>query len=497
MFSHQFHHVHTGEREAQLMRIPSDGRRAITARERASILQQRGVRSASLDSLALPPIRRQGRTEAGMRLSLSNAVERSPAIAQELVSQKVVRTSSQHGTHQHGTHQHGTHQHGTHQHGTHQLGDDHYRFISHSRGVSADSTSSFGSNSSNDCDKYSDVYFQRLAAYPPVLHPLPGERLRLAEAARGILFALAQIYRAVKQVVGCSADEKFCGMFTRLLQSANSAVTQLIQSLDRFDSSAQVQVPDKTICSEILRCCESNVAVFRKLVHVVQAQIRTISIVADARLVRNMVLMLHGALAEIRVAWDSLLPLTQGSGEFSSEIAESGGHNLAKDLAQRLQQPHQSVLAAALGQGQHQQQGPHLAANHTYPYQLSPTIPSTSSWLPAQIPQRSQNMSRTSNHSAQSTSNPHEDEEDVQLLLTVEHAIEVARRVIQCLTETCMTRAENLLTNPQQKGSHRTRSVSASPPRSTGSGGGSSDGKTAQQDPQGDVPSINPFTACG
>ncbi|KAF9357876.1 RAM signaling network component [Mortierella sp. AD094] len=454
------------DREPQVNRAPNEDARAITGQENNTILQQRSNRSASLDSLAIPSSHRQSKGEAGLRLSIPNAVERPgqhPSnLSPDPMSHKIGRASGHHG-------------------------EDQYRFISHSRGVSGDSTSSFGSNVSNDCDRYSEIYFQRLAAYPPLQHPLPGERIRLIEAARGILFALSQIYRAVKQVVNCSSDEKFSLMFTRLLQSANSAMTQLIQSLDRFDNSAQLQVPDQPICTEIMRCCESNVVAFRKLVHMVQAQIRNISMVADARLVRNLVLMLHGALSEIRVAWESLLPLLQGTGEVSVEVVESG-HHLIKE--QQLHQ--QAIMINNAGQAQHHLQNQHhisnnVSGNHQpHPFQLSPTMPS-SSWFPAQIPHRSQNMSRASNHSSQSTSNlHHEEEEDAQLLLTVEHAIEAARRLIQCLTETCMTRIESLNSSPQHRPLHRTRSVSASPPRSGGSSSGSSstnaNGKGSSQD---------------
>ncbi|KAF9091416.1 RAM signaling network component [Mortierella sp. AD031] len=473
--------AHKKENEAQPTRIRGDDQ--LTLRQESTLVKQRAIRSASADSLVLPPTHRQSRSEPGLRLSIPVAVERSGphsgTLSPEPTAHKLIRTNSQHGNHT-----------------TH--GDDHYRFISHSRGISGDSTSSFGSTASNDCDKYSDAYFQRLATHPPPPHPLPGERVRLVEAARGILFALSQIYRAVKQVVGCSTDEKFSLLFTRLLQSANSAMTQLIQALDRFDSSAQVQVPDQSICSEIMRCCESNVVEFRKLVHIVQTQIRSISMVADARLVRNLVLLLHGALSEIRMAWDSFLPLLQGSGELSVEVVESN-HPMLKDQhahSHQQQQIHQTIMYSSMSHQQQQQHQHHLQLQHNpqlqhqissgnlsmshqpHPFQLSPTMPTPSSWLPVQIPQRSQNMSRTSNHSAQSTNVHYDEEEDTQLLLTVEHAIEAARRLIQSLTETCMTRVENLMASPQHRVSSRARSVSASPPRSTGSGssGGSSHG---------------------
>ncbi|KAG0200468.1 RAM signaling network component [Mortierella sp. GBA30] len=417
--------------------------------------QPRASRSAS-ESMTAATIHRQSRSEFGLRLSTSNGdrLGQHPAASSpEPVSHKLIRSSSH--------------------------GEDHYRFISHSRGVSGDSNSSFGSNASNDCDKYSEAYFQRLAAYPTPSHPLPSERLQLVEAARGILFALSQIYRAVKQVVGCSTDEKFSLLFVRLLQSANSAMTQLIQSLDKFDSSAQVQVPDQALCAEIVRCCESNVAAFRKLVHMVQMQIRNISLVADARLVRNLVLMLHGALSEIRVAWDSLLPLLPGSGDSILELEPS--QHVQKD-----QQQQQQVGNTA--------QPPQKQYHQSHPFQLSPTLPASATWQPAQIPLRSQNMSRTSNHSSQSASlNQHEEEEDMQFLLTVERAIEAARRLIQSLTETCMTRVEvpSMAGSPQQKPLQRARSVSASPPRSSGSSATSgaqtndfTSGKGSSVDPQ-------------
>ncbi|KAG0338363.1 RAM signaling network component [Podila horticola] len=365
------------------------------------------MRSTSSDSLVIPPTHRQSKSEPGLRLSIPNSNDRSgslsAAASPEPTTHKLARVNSQHATHN----------------------DDHYRFFSHSRGVSGDSTSSFGSTASNDGDKYSDIYFQRLASQPPLPNPLPSDKLRL---------------------------------------NTSSSMTQLIQALDRFDSTAHTQVPDQNTCSEILRCCESNVVAFRKLVSMVQTQIRAISLAADARLVRNLVLQLHGALSEIRVAWDALVPLIQAaSGEPTTALVDPN-HILKdhKDHQPILQ--HSVLLSSSHHHGHHQ---PH-------PFQLSPTMQATPTWHPIQMPQRSQNMSRTSNHSNQSVTNLHADEdEDTQLLLTVEHAIEAARRLIQSLTETCITRFESHLTSPQLRPTHRNRSVSASPPRSSGSSGSS------------------------
>ncbi|KAF9187183.1 RAM signaling network component [Haplosporangium sp. Z 767] len=444
--------------------------------EGAPIIQQRANRSASAESIMPPSTHRQSRSDSSLRHSIPNGADRTEqhprTLSPDTAVHRLARTSSQHG-------------------------EDHYRFISHTRGISGDSNSSFNSSTSNDCEKYSEIYFQRLATYPPPPHALPAERVRLVEAARGILFALSQIYRAIKQVIGCSTDEKFSLMFTRLMQSTNSAMAQLIQTLDRFDSSAQVQIPDQALCSEIMRCCESNVMAFRKLVHVVQTQIRSISRFADARLVRNLVLILHGALMEIRVAWDSLLPLLQGSSELSVEIVESG-QLVIKDQQQQQLLP--SSIVATSNQHHHQHQTSANSSNgyQPHPFQLSPTMPATSTW-PAQVPHRSQNMSRASNHSSQSAGNmQHDDDEDAQLLLTVEHAIEAARRLIQCLQETCISRTDSFSGSPQQRPIYRSRSVSASPPRSISSGGGSegsgsTGGKNVLQDQQGRSMSMSPL----
>ncbi|KAG0253205.1 RAM signaling network component [Mortierella polycephala] len=450
--------------------------------EGAPIIQQRANRSTSAESIMPPSAHRQSRSDSSLRLCIPNGVDRTEQRPEthspDTAMHRLARTSSQHG-------------------------EDHYRFISHTRDISGDSNSSFSSNTSNDCEKYSEIYFQRLATYPPPPHALPAERVRLVEAARGILFALSQIYRAIKQVIGCSTDEKFCLMFTRLMQSTNSAMAQLIQTLDRFDSSAQVQIPDQALCSEIMRCCESNVMAFRKLVHMVQTQLRNISRFADARLVRNLVLILHGALLEIRVAWDSLLPLLQGSGEVNVEIMESGQFVIKdQQQQQQLQQQHllSSSSVATSNQHHHQHQTSANSSNghQPHPLQLSPTMPATSTW-PAQVPHRSQNMSRASNHSSQSAGNmQHDDDEDTQLLLTVEHAIEAARRLIQCLQETCISRTDSFAGSPQQRPIYRSRSVSASPPRSISSSGGSegsgsTGGKNALQDQQGRSMSMSPL----
>ncbi|KAG0269279.1 RAM signaling network component [Actinomortierella ambigua] len=420
-------------------------------------ISRRAARAASNESL-LPPgpsSHRQSRSDSGLRLSIPpmpdghaglRSAGLSSSLSPEPLMHKLGRTSSNNVANMHAG----------------SNGEDHYRFISHNRGISGDSTSSFGStSSSNDCEKFGEIYFQRLAALPSPPTPLSNDKLRMIDAARGILFSFSQIYRAVKQCIGCSTDEKLSQLVSRLLLSANSALTQLIQSLDRFDHAAQVQVPDQKMCSEVLRCCELNVGAFKRLVKAVQAQLKPICLSVDGRLVRNLLLLLHGAISEIRVAWDSLLALIPGALE-AKAMAE--GHHVSQIPYQH---PNHSNSATHLALGHHQ-----------HPLQLSPTLQATPSFGPSYVPQRSQNLSRASNHSAASFGHGYQDdEEDIQFLSTVESAIEAARRLIQCLTETCITRSEGLAPSPPSAspGAPRpgpstwNRSVTTSPVRSSGS----------------------------
>ncbi|KAG0225564.1 RAM signaling network component [Actinomortierella wolfii] len=419
---------------------------------------RRTVRAASNESL-LPPgssTHRQSRSDSGLRLSIPQTSDghggpRSailpPSLSPEPPVHKLGRTSSSSSANVHAT----------------SNGDDHYRFISHNRGISGDSTSSFGSSSSsNDCEKFGEIYFQRLAALPPPPTPLSTDKLRMIDAARGILFSFSQIYRAVKQCIGCSTDEKLGQFVGRLLLNANNALTQLIQSLDRFDHAAQVQIPDQKLCSEVLRCCEINVAAFRRLVKAVQTQLKPICLTVDGRLVRNLLLLLHGAISEIRVAWDSLLLLVPGALE-AQAMVESHHVNHT---------PYQHP--------NHSNSNTHLTHGHPqHPLQLSPTLQATPSFGPSYIPQRNQNLSRASNHSAASLGHSYQDDdEDTQLLSTVESAIEAARRLIQYLTETCITRSEGGFAPsppsaspgaPRSGQNAWARSVTTSPVRSSGS----------------------------
>ncbi|KAF8522222.1 RAM signaling pathway protein-domain-containing protein [Hysterangium stoloniferum] len=153
-------------------------------------------------------------------------------------------------------------------------------------------------------------YFRRLSTLPPssVLSSIPKSLLVMIDSARGILFAVSQIYQSLRHYTVFAIDERLSGLLRKVLETASIYMTHLINALDRFDSVSRRVVPSPSTCRGILESCRDNVAVFGKVIGVLHLQLKVLAGADDARYSRSLLLMLYGSMAEISNSWQAMVP---------------------------------------------------------------------------------------------------------------------------------------------------------------------------------------------
>jgi hypothetical protein len=153
-------------------------------------------------------------------------------------------------------------------------------------------------------------YFRRFSVLQSssISKTIPESLLRLVDAVRGILFAVSQIYQALHHYTVYAIDERLASVLLKVLDPASSYITQLINALDRFDSTSRRALPTPSICRSVVESCKDNLAIFGKAVGVLALQLKVLATQDDVRYTRQMLLVLYGAMAEISNAWRSMVP---------------------------------------------------------------------------------------------------------------------------------------------------------------------------------------------
>jgi len=153
-------------------------------------------------------------------------------------------------------------------------------------------------------------YFRRFSVLQSssISKTVPEALLRLVDAARGILFAVSQIYQALHHYTVYAIDERLASVLLKVLDPASGYITQLINALDRFDSMSRRALPTPSICRGVVESCKDNLAIFGKAVGVLALQLKVLATQDDVRYTRQMLLVLYGATAEISNAWQSMVP---------------------------------------------------------------------------------------------------------------------------------------------------------------------------------------------
>ena len=162
-------------------------------------------------------------------------------------------------------------------------------------------------------DQERNSYFRRLSTLPPstISKAVPVPVLKFVDGTRGVLFALSQIHAAIGQFMTPVIDERISSQFHRLLDISNGSVANLINALDRFDSLSRRGTPDPAVIRGVLVTCKDSVITFRKLVSVLQLQLRALQSSSDVRYARTLLLMLYGSMTEVSNSWTEMAPLVE------------------------------------------------------------------------------------------------------------------------------------------------------------------------------------------
>ncbi|SPO25818.1 related to SOG2 - key component of the RAM signaling network [Ustilago trichophora] len=184
-------------------------------------------------------------------------------------------------------------------------------------------------------DQERNSYFRRLSTLPPstISKAVPAPVLKFVDGTRGVLFALSQIHAAIGQFMTPVIDERISGQFHRLLDISNGSVGNLINALDRFDSLSRRGTPDPIIIRGVLVTCKDSVITFRKLVSVLQLQLRALQSSSDVRYARTLLLMLYGSMVEVSNSWTEMAPLVEAVQPYLTQADLDASSTASSDAA--------------------------------------------------------------------------------------------------------------------------------------------------------------------
>ncbi|KAF9644472.1 hypothetical protein BDM02DRAFT_3102873 [Thelephora ganbajun] len=153
-------------------------------------------------------------------------------------------------------------------------------------------------------------YFRRLSTLPSstICKSIPRSLLTLVDAARGILFAVSQVYQTLQHYTIYAIDERLSAVLLKVLDPASNYMSSLINALDRFDAASRRSIPSPTVCRAVVESCRDTVSVFGKAMGVLTLQLKVLATRDDIRYTRQLLLELYGATAEISNSWQSILP---------------------------------------------------------------------------------------------------------------------------------------------------------------------------------------------
>lgn len=153
-------------------------------------------------------------------------------------------------------------------------------------------------------------YFRRMSTLPAstISKAVPRALLVTIDAARGILFALSQIYSALRHYIVFAINDRLAGVLNKVLDPASQYLTRLIMALDRFDGLCRSGVPPPAACRGVLEGCRDSITVFTKVMGILQIQLKVLAGSDDVRYTRTLLLMLYGSMAELSNSWTAMAP---------------------------------------------------------------------------------------------------------------------------------------------------------------------------------------------
>jgi hypothetical protein len=179
------------------------------------------------------------------------------------------------------------------------------------------------SEESPQVDESRNSYFRRLSTLPAstLSKAIPPALLGFIDAVRGILFALSQLHSALRQYLIFAVQDRVAGVFTRLMEPANTYMNNLINALDRFDSMSRRSTPPVSAIRGVAEAAKESVSVFAKVVAVLRLQMPALR-GSDERYTKTLLLMIYGSMAEVASSWEAMVPVVKA---VKSLINDEGG----------------------------------------------------------------------------------------------------------------------------------------------------------------------------
>lgn len=210
------------------------------------------------------------------------------------------------------------------------------------------STGIYSKDSSNvDVESQPRAYFKRLSVmkeeYPQLTVPSPTASsfsahsnnsptmfsTQVVESSRSILFSISQLLPALRHFLAFCDDKKLSTTLANVIYGSKAQIDSLVRSLEHHDallSSASVNAAAAAAAAgasaargaaplaaansiePVIHATLACLSTFRHVVSLVQGNIRSLASHAEIRHTRAFFLLLFGTLAEVRNAWNTLIP---------------------------------------------------------------------------------------------------------------------------------------------------------------------------------------------
>ncbi|KTW29885.1 hypothetical protein T552_01089 [Pneumocystis carinii B80] len=177
--------------------------------------------------------------------------------------------------------------------------------------------------SKNNVQRNTEAYFKRFSALPEAKRILL-KSIKVMETYRGILFSLSQVYQGIRQYIVFCTDPSIKGTINLFLCTANIHIGALTNALEEHETKDHCMEP-----SIVISTCCTCIEAFKQVIEAFHKHIKKITIKADIRYTRTLLLILYGATIEIRNSWMilmSVLPPTSFNVDIFSFKNHSSGN---------------------------------------------------------------------------------------------------------------------------------------------------------------------------
>ncbi|CAO3668450.1 unnamed protein product [Umbelopsis vinacea] len=139
--------------------------------------------------------------------------------------------------------------------------------------------------------------------------------------------------RGIRQCLSYSANEKLSTTFNRVLYESDTATQSLIQALDRMDHATSQRTA--ALSNELVIAAGSAVGSIRKIIQLLQHHLKTLVQTSDIIFTRNLLLHIHGATSNVRIAFEAItsLPSYNHATTPKTAFAPSPSRNTANKAA--------------------------------------------------------------------------------------------------------------------------------------------------------------------